>query len=128
VKQIEQTYIIKAPVSEVWKALTDGPTAERWGAAPAKVNAIEGGEFSYWDGDIHGVYTKLVHNKLIEQDWYGHDNPTWKYNIIFTFEEEDNATTVHMVYSGNILNEQKDIKDWQEYYFDPIKRLLEQQA
>ncbi len=125
-KQIEQTYTIKAPVSEVWKALTDGPMTERWGASPAKVNAVEGGEFSYWDGDIHGVFTKLVPEKLIEQDWYGHDNPAWKYRVTFTFEGDDNSTTVHMVYSGNILDEQKDIKDWREYYFDPIKKLLEQ--
>lgn len=124
-KKIEQTYTITAPVSEVWKALTDGSTAEQWGAAPAKVNAIEGGEFSYWDGDIHGTFTKLVPNKLIEQDWYGHDNPTWKYNVVFIFEGDDNSTTVHMVFSGNILDEQKDIKDWQDYYFAPIKELLE---
>jgi activator of HSP90 ATPase len=124
-KKIEQTYTIQAPVSTVWKALTDGPTAEQWGAAPAKVDAREGGEFSYWDGDIHGVFTKLVSKKLIEQDWYGHDNPTWKYNVVFTFEGDDQSTTVNMLYSGNILDEQKDIKDWQDYYFTPIKELLE---
>jgi activator of HSP90 ATPase len=124
-KKIEQTYTIQAPVSTVWKALTDGPAAEQWGAAPAKVDAREGGEFSYWDGDIHGVFTKLVSKKLIEQDWYGHDNPTWKYNVVFTFEGDDQSTTVNMLYSGNILDEQKDIKDWQDYYFTPIKELLE---
>jgi uncharacterized protein YndB with AHSA1/START domain len=124
-KQLEQTYTIQAPVSKVWQALTDAATAEQWGAAPAKVNAVEGGEFSYWNGDIHGVYTKLVPEKLIEQDWYGHDNPTWKYNVVFTLEGDDKTTTVHMVYSGNILDEQKDIADWRDYYFDPIKKLLE---
>jgi uncharacterized protein YndB with AHSA1/START domain len=125
-KQLEQTYTIQAPVSAVWKALTDGPTAEQWGAAPAKVDAHVGGEFSYWDGDIHGVFTKLVPERLIEQDWYGHDNPTWKYSVTFTFEGDDKTTTVRMVYSGNILDEQKDIADWSDYYFDPIKKLLEQ--
>lgn len=124
-KQIEQTYTIKAPVSKVWQALTDAAVAEQWGAAPAKVDAREGGEFSYWGGDIHGKYTKLVPNKLIEQEWYGHDNPTWKYNVVFTFEGNDKSTTVHMTYSGNILDEQKDIADWQDYYFSPIKELLE---
>ena len=124
-KQIQQTYTINAPVSKVWQALTDAAVAEQWGAAPAKVDAREGGEFSYWDGDIHGIYTKLVPEKLIEQDWYGHDNPTWKYNVIFTFEGDDTSTTVHMTYSGEILDGQKDVKDWQDYYFGPIKELLE---
>jgi uncharacterized protein YndB with AHSA1/START domain len=124
--QIEQTYSIQAPISTVWRVLTDGPTAEQWGATPAKVDAREGGEFSYWGGDIHGIFTKLVPEKLIEQDWYGHDNPTWKYNVVFTFEGDDRSTTVHMVYSGNIMDERKDIADWRDYYFDPIKKLLEQ--
>lgn len=122
---IQQDYTINAPVSEVWKALTTAEMAEQWGAGPAKVNAEVGGEFSYWDGDIHGVFTKLLPQKLIEQDWYSHDNPTWKYRVSFAFEGDDKATTVHMVYSGNILDEQKDIIDWRDYYFDPIKKLLE---
>lgn len=122
---IEETYTIHAPVSKVYQALTDGPTAEKWGAAPAKVDPREGGAFSYWDGDIHGTFTRLVPNERIEQDWYGHDNPTWKYTVAFTFEGDDQQTTVHMTYSGNIQDEQKDIADWQNYYFTPIKKLLE---
>jgi uncharacterized protein YndB with AHSA1/START domain len=124
-KQIEQSYTIKAPVEKVWQALTTADMAKRWGAGPAKVNAREGGEYSYWDGDIHGVFTKLVPLKLIEQDWYGHDNPTWKYKVTFTLEGDEKTTTVHLVYSGDILDEQKDIADWREYYFNPIKKLLE---
>ena len=125
-KQIEQTYTINAPVEKVWQALTDAKLAEEWGAGPAKVDAQEGGEYSFWDGDIHGVFTKLVPNELIEQDWYGHDNPTWKYSVVFSFDTSKDSTKVHMTYSGNILDEQKDITDWKEYYFDPIKKLLEQ--
>ena len=124
-KSIQQDYVINAPVSAVWKALTDGPIAEQWGAAPAKVDVRVGGEFSYWGGDIHGVFTKLVSEKLIEQDWYGHDNPTWKYQVSFVFEGNDKTTTIHMAYSGNILDEQKDVADWRDYYFGPIKKLLE---
>ena len=127
-KQLEQTYVIKAPLTKVWQALTDSKVAEQWSAGPAKVDAHEGGEFSYWDGDIHGVNTKVVPEKLLEQDWYGHDNPTWKYNVKFTFEEDNGTTTVHLLYSGNIVDEQRDINDWKDYYFDPIKKLLEQQA
>lgn len=124
-KSITQDYTIQAPIEEVYKALTDAPTAEQWGAAPAKVDAREGGEYSYWDGDIHGVFTKLVPQKLIEQDWYGHDNPTWKYTVSFVFEGDHKATTIHMTFTGDIQDEQKDLADWQEYYFDPIKKLLE---
>lgn len=124
-EQIKQTYTVNASLSKVWEALTDASVAEQWGAGPAEVNAQEGGTFSYWDGDIHGVFTKLIPGKRIEQDWYGHDNPTWKYTVAFDFEGNDQSTNVYMTYAGNILDKQKDIADWQEYYFDPIKKLLE---
>ena len=124
-RTIEQTYTIAAPVAKVWQALTDAEMAEQWGAGPARTDPREGGEFSYWGGDIHGTFTKLIPQKRLEQDWYGHDNPAWKYNVVFTFEGDDTSTSVHMAYSGDILDEQKDIKDWQDYYFGPIKELLE---
>ena len=98
--------------------------AAQWGVAPAKVDAREGGEYSNWDGDIHGIFTKLAPNGLIEQDWYGHDNPTWKYKVTFTFEGDDNVTTVHMVYTGDILDKQKVIADLRDYYFDQLRNYL----
>lgn len=30
-----------------------------------------------------------------------------------------------MTFSGDIQDEQKDLADWRDYYFDPIKKLLE---
>jgi len=127
-KQIQQTYVIQAPVEKVWQALTDADIAEQWGAAPAKVDAREGGEFAYWDGDIHGTYTKLVPYERIEQDWYGHDHPERRFKALFMFETKDGATNVHLTFSGEIEDEQKDIQDWQAYYFDPITELLEAKA
>jgi uncharacterized protein YndB with AHSA1/START domain len=82
--QLEQTYTIQAPAAKVYQALTDAKMAEQWGAAPAQTDPKEGGEFSYWDGDIHGTFTKLVPNQLIGQDWYGHDHPERKYTVRFT--------------------------------------------
>ena len=123
--QIQQTYTIKAPLRKVWQALTDAEMAEQWGAAPAKVDAREGGKFSYWGGDIHGIYTKLLPYERIEQDWYGHDHPERKFKAVFNFEADGGITTVRLTFSGDIDDEQKDIKDWQEYYFNPIKELLE---
>ena len=124
-KSIEQTYLINAPIEKVWWALTTAEGGEKWGAGPAKFDANEGGEFSYWDGDIHGVNTKVMPEKLLEQDWYGHENPEWKYTASFTFEADKDSTVVRLIFSGSILDEQKEIKDWHDYYFTPIKELLE---
>lgn len=126
-KLIEQTYTISAPVSAVWKALTDGPTAEQWGAAPAKVDAREGGEFSYWDGDIHGVFTKLAAEKLIEQDWYEHDHPERLHKVTFTLEADGNTTLLHLKQTDVGEDEYSTmLSGWDDYYLNPIKKLLEQ--
>jgi uncharacterized protein YndB with AHSA1/START domain len=126
VQTIEQIVTIEAPLERVWWALTTAEGAEKWGAGPATFNADEGGEFSYWNGDIHGINTKVVPESLLEQDWYGHDHPEEKYRTSFSFESEGGSTKVRLVYAGHIYDEQRDIADWQEYYFDPIKKLLEQ--
>lgn len=127
-KQLTQTYTIKAPLTQVWQALTNARIAEQWGAGPATVNPVVGGAFSYWDGDIHGTFTKVVPQQLIEQEWYGHDNPSWKYHVQFSFESTGHDTNVHLLYSGEIVDEQRDIDDWREYYFEPIKQLLEDKS
>lgn len=123
--QIEQTYTINAPIDKVWEAFTTAESAEKWGASPAIFELTEGGIFSYWDGDIHGINTKIIPEKLLEQDWYGHDHPKEKYRASFSFESDGLVTKVRLVYSGNIYDEQRDISDWQDYYFGPIKKLLE---
>lgn len=124
-KTLELTFEIAAPIERVWWAFTTAEGAEQWGASPAKFNAADGGEFSYWDGDIHGVNTTVVPMQALEQDWYGHDHPEEKYRAVFGFNQEGDITTVKLTYSGNIYDEQRDISDWQEYYFNSIKKLLE---
>ncbi len=124
-KTIVITSDIAAPLDRVWWALTTAEGAEAWDAGPATFDVAEGGTFSYWDGDIHGINTKAVPMEQLEQDWYGHDHPEEKYRAIFNFSQVGGVTTVTLTYSGNIYDEQRDISDWQEYYFDPIKKLLE---
>jgi uncharacterized protein YndB with AHSA1/START domain len=126
-KQVEQTYTIKAPVAKVWQALTDTAVIERWGAGPAKMDAREGGEFSFWGGDIRGTNTKVEPRKLLEQDWYGHENPERCYKVSFTFDVDGDTTTVRLKQADVPDNEADGfVTDWREYYFDPIQKLLEQ--
>jgi len=123
---IEQVYYINAPLAQVWEALTNAEMAEKWGAAPAKVDASEGGSFSYWDGDIHGINTKVIPMKLLEQEWYGHNHPERKFIVTFAFETSDESTVVHLRQTPVQDDELQDMNDgWPDYYFTPIKRLLE---
>jgi uncharacterized protein YndB with AHSA1/START domain len=77
-KTLVLTTTIAAPLERVWWAFTTAEGAEQWGAGPAKFTASNGGEFSYWDGDIHGINTLVVPMHTLEQDWYGHDHPQEK--------------------------------------------------
>ena len=122
---LEQDYEVAAPIEKVWRALTDSELMSQWTDSAAQSSPVTGGKFSLWENDIHGTYTQLIPPKLIEQDWYGHDNPDWKYKVRFSLSAVEDGTKVHMTYSGNIVDKQKDIADWREYYFVPIKKLLE---
>jgi len=125
-KQIEQTYTIKAPANKVWGALTTAELINKWGAGPAIFDAQEGGTFSLWDGDIHGTNTRVVPNELLEEDWYGHDDPERCYKVSFALTEKDGVTTVLLKHADVPDDEAEDFADgWRDYYFDPIKELLE---
>ena len=128
-KQIEQTYFIKASVESVWNALTNAELIEKWGAGPAEFQATEGGKFSLWGGDINGINNKVEKNNLLEQDWYGHDHPDRCYKVAFKLKSSDGNTVVTLSHADVPDEEEKDFADgWKDYYFDPIKELLEKQT
>ena len=122
--QIDRTFTINAPLEKVWQALTDDSVIEAWGAGPATMEPKVSGGFSLWDGDIHGTNTEFIPNKLLRQDWYGHDHPEHKYDVTFEFDGDDKTATVHLVHEARD-DDTSMSDDWNEYYFEPIKRLLE---
>ena len=125
-KTIDQTYEVNAPIENVWHALTDATLINKWNAGPATFDAQEGGTFSLWGGDIHGTNTKVIPNELLEQDWYGHDNPDVCYKVSFSLSEDSGVTLVHLIHADVPDDEVQDFADgWKDYYFDPIKQLLE---
>ena len=122
---LKQEYKIKAPLEAVWKALIDPKIINSWGGGPAKMNEINGFEFSLWGGDIHGKNTKVVRMRELEQDWYGGDwdKPS---KLKFELSEKDGTTTVMLTQTAIPEEEFKDISDgWKQYYLGEIKKLLE---
>lgn len=124
--KIDQTYKIKAPIDAVWQALTDAAIIEKWGAAPAKMDPKAGGSFSLWGGDIHGTNTQVVPGKLLRQSWYGHDHPEREYDVTFMFDGDDSQTTVRITHMAWDDDTHSMGDGWRDYYFEPIKKLLEQ--
>lgn len=127
-KTIDKTYKIKAPIESVWQALTDAKLIEEWEAGPAKFEATEDGKFSLWGGDIHGTNTKIIENKLLQQDWFsrGNGNKEICYKVTFKLSSDGESTIVHLIHENVPENEYEDFVDgWKVYYIDPIKKILE---
>ena len=121
---IKQTYIIKAPIEDVWKALVDPKLIEQWSGAQAEMDLSVGGTFQLWNGDIWGTNTFIDAPKHLEQDWFGDkwDKPS---KVCFAMVSDDGQTTLVLCH-GEIPEREKDFADgWRDYYFEPLKKLVE---
>jgi len=125
-KHIEQTYTIRAPLRKVWQAFTDPAVIAKWGGGPAVMSEVAGSEFSLWGGDIFGTNTRIVKNKRLEQDWFGGKKWAQASEVVFTFTAANGKTIVKLVQDNVPDDESEAIEQgWKDYYFDPIKELLE---
>jgi activator of HSP90 ATPase len=123
---IRKNYVIAAPVEAVWAALTDPAVIEGWGGGPAEMAAQPGFEFSLWGGDIHGTVLAVDPPRSMTQEWFGGD---WGAPSIARFTLMAGAhglTTLELENTGVPDEEGADIDaGWDEYYFRPMKSLLE---
>lgn len=124
-KIIKQTYLIDAPIEKVWDALVNPKVIQIWSGSPATMDDKAGTKFSLWGGDMHGINTKVVKNKLLEQDWYG-GNWNKPSKVKFELSEKNDLTQVRLTHSDLPEPEINDFADgWNRYYLGEIKRLLE---
>ena len=124
-KTIKQAYLIDAPIEKVWNALVVPKEIENWGAGSAKMDDKVGTKFELWGGDIHGTNTRVVKNKILEQDWYGGDWPQPS-KATFLLSEENGKTKLDLVHENVPDKEAESIDEgWKEYYLGPIRDYLE---
>lgn len=125
-KAIKQIYHIKAPISRVWKALTDPKEIDRWGGGPAKMNSIVGAEFSLWGGSVFGKNIEVIPEKKLVQEWYS-ENKWDKPSIAkFTLEKEKTGAKVELIHTDMPIEEYNNLDEgWKIYYLGPMKEFLE---
>jgi uncharacterized protein YndB with AHSA1/START domain len=122
---IKQTYHIKAPIEEVWRALVDPQHIEAWGGGPAEMDDKVGTKFKLWGGDVYGKNTEVVPLNRLVQEWY---SGNWPEPSIATFElsVEDGGTRVEFLHENVPEAEAEDIEQgWKDYYLGPLKDHLE---
>ena len=126
---IKQTYLIHAPLKEVWEALVNPEYINNWGGGPAKMDSNIGTKFSLWDGTIWGKNIQVVPDKQLVQEWYSQEEKEWKKPSIvtFTLQEEKNGTQVDLLQTDVPDEDGKNIEEgWKEYYLGPLKKYLEE--
>lgn len=124
-KSIKQAYTIKASSEDVWQALTDPKTIDRWGAGPAKMSEELGFEFSLWGGDVYGKNIEVIPGKKLVQEWFG---GKWDKPSIATFKliSKADETVIDFTQTDVPDAEFSDIEQgWEDYYMGPMKDYLE---
>jgi uncharacterized protein YndB with AHSA1/START domain len=123
--QITKSYLIAAPIAEVWRALTDPDAIDKWGAGPVNMQAVRGHEFSLWGGDIYGTVVDVEPPHRLVEEWFG--GPWETPSIaIFTLAEEEGGTRLELNHDGVPDEEAAAFDDgWDEFYLGAMKRLLE---
>lgn len=124
-KNLKQTYTIKAPVDKVWNALVDPREIDDWGAGPAEMDDQVGTEFKLWGGDIWGKNLEVEPSKRLVQEWYGGEwaEPS---KVMLLLKADGDGTVVELDQSNIPDDEAKEIADgWKRYYLGPMKEMLE---
>lgn len=123
---IEKTYRIAAPRTQVWAALTEPVHIETWSGAPAVMSEMPGSEFVLWGGDVHGRILEVEPGHRLVQEWYGGD---WDQPSVATFtlfDVDGGGTFLELAHTNVPDDEADDFETgWDDYYLGPMKRLLE---
>jgi activator of HSP90 ATPase len=126
-KTIKQTVEIKVAPKVVYDAFMTSKTHSKFTGAPAKISNKVGGKFSVWDGYAEGENVELIPGKKIVQTWRASDWPEGSDSkITITFTKKGNGTKLSFIQTGVPADFFDDIKQgWTNYYWTPMKQLLE---
>jgi activator of HSP90 ATPase len=124
-KIIRKTYVIKAPVERVWKALVSPALIRKWSGSKAIMSPGLGQRFELWNGDIYGKNIDVEKNKRLVQEWYS--GPWVEPSLVFiTLSKIPSGTKLRLVHKNVPLDEILAISSgWDDYYFGMIKDMLE---
>lgn len=128
-KEIKQYVTIKASPHQLFNAFMDSEMHSKITGASAKIDPKAGGEFSVWDGSLHGKTLELEDDKKIVQDWRS-DEENWPENVFSKLTIEfinnyDGTTEIALSQSGIPEACAKDVEEgWEEYYWKPLKEFF----
>ena len=133
-KPIEKKIVINAPVTEVWKALTDSNKIEQWMLMPNNFKPELNHKFIFnaeMDGNHFDIKCKVLEiekNKKLVYSWSG---PFMEGDTTVSIQLKENSagTELILIHSGFAEN-QKDVKEshskgWDLRFVDKLKEVVE---
>jgi uncharacterized protein YndB with AHSA1/START domain len=121
-KTIKQSHFVNASPEEVYIAITNPLTIELWSGYPAEMQAIEGTEFTIFEGDISGINLTLIPNQKLVQEWYFGDSSE-KSIVTINLASSDGGTRVDLEHTNVPDTEFTNLEEgWRSYYWGAIKK------
>lgn len=128
-RTIKQTVTFKATPHEVYQALMDAKEHAAFTGGSAKINPAVGGAFSVFDGYARGKNLELKEDKKIVQAWQAQEDgwpEDYFSKLTIELREVKGGTELRMTHSGVPQEHADAVADgWHQYYWEPLKRMLE---
>lgn len=124
---IHQEITFRCDPATVYKALTESGRFATFTGAPAEIDAVEGGAFSGFGGQVTGRNVELHNDAMIVQAWRTATWPEGVYSIVrFELQQSGNGTRLTLDQDGHPADA-KDHLDggWHKMYWEPLAAYCE---
>ncbi|KAH8391828.1 hypothetical protein KR215_005257 [Drosophila sulfurigaster] len=110
--------------NDLYNALTKPDMVTAFTRAPAKVDAVRGGEFVLYGGNVLGKFEELVPEKKIQQSWRLKNWSSGHYShVVIELEETSSSTMMTLKQTGIPASEYDAMRtNWHRYYWHSIKQ------
>ncbi|CAG9765011.1 unnamed protein product [Ceutorhynchus assimilis] len=120
---IEQTHKFQCAAEEFYNALTRVEMVTAFTRGHVKLEAVKGGKFALFGGNITGTFDELVPNKKIVKQWRYKQWPEGHHSqVTITIDQKNDHTEVQLTQTG-VPKTEADVttNNWNRYYWEPIK-------
>jgi uncharacterized protein YndB with AHSA1/START domain len=124
-KDFKKYYIINAPPSDVYLALTNPLTIHLWSGEEAVMSTEPGSEFSLWEGSITGLNLEFIPDKMIRQEWFFGEQEE-KSVVTIKLHPHDGGTSLELRHTNIPDEDYDDIVDgWNTMYMGALQDFYE---
>lgn len=124
VRTLSMTEEFHCNANDLYNVLTKADMVTAFTRGPAKVDAVRGGEFVLYGGNVHGKFEELIPEKKIQQSWRLKTWSSGHYsNVVIELEETSSSTIMSLKQTGIPASEYDAMRtNWYRYYWHSVKQ------